>query len=168
MKTLYADKLISDKEMPKFFNTFVKHSQIKTVIDEDADVYTKDGKLLLRFRKSKLSTTKISKFYNAVADFTKKNTTKNRGSTTGSKNKHVDHNPAVMSSILGYFDQWGPGHKFSFRKLKMKQPLEARETAFSATHPEKFKRTFPLIKEIDTQYKQLVPTQYAKQRKKAN
>ena len=71
MKILHVDKIISDTEMPTFFNTFVKPSQIKTIINEDADVYTKEGKLLLRFRKNKLSTTKISKFYNAVADFTK-------------------------------------------------------------------------------------------------
>jgi chaperonin cofactor prefoldin len=27
----------------------------KTIIDEDADVYTKEGKLLIRFRKNKLN-----------------------------------------------------------------------------------------------------------------
>ena len=168
MKTIYVEKIISDTEMPNFFNTFVKPSQIKMTINDDIDVYTNEGKLLLRFRKNKLSKDKTNKFYNAVADFTKKNTTKNRGSTTGSKNKHVNHNPAVMSSILGYFDQWGPGHKFSFKKLNMKQPLEVRDTAFSANNPDKFKSTFPYIKEIDTQYKKLVPAQYAKQRKKAD
>jgi hypothetical protein len=168
MKTLTVEKLITDRDMPKYFNTFVKPSQIKTILDEDADVYTSEGKLLLRFRKKKLSKDKSDRFYNAVADFTMKNPSKNRGSTSGSKKKDIRHNPAVMSSILGYFDRWGPGHKFFFNKLKMKHPLEVRETMFTATHPDKFKKTFPYVKEIDAEYKRLVPTQYKKQRKKAN
>ena len=54
--------------MPKYFNTFVKPSQIKTILDEDADVYTSEGKLLLRFRKKKLSKDKSFKLEKISAD----------------------------------------------------------------------------------------------------
>ena len=51
---------IVDKDYPdsklidKVLNHKVKPQHIKTIIKDDADVYTKEGKLLLRFRKDKL------------------------------------------------------------------------------------------------------------------
>ena len=46
----HVDKEFDDKKMQKLMNTFVKPHQIKTIIDHDADVYTKDDVLLLKFR----------------------------------------------------------------------------------------------------------------------
>ena len=66
MKTLIVDKVISDKKMERLTNTFVTPSQINTIVNEDADVYTKEGKLLLKFRKKKLNADKINDFYNAT------------------------------------------------------------------------------------------------------
>ena len=50
----YLDKDISDEKMTKYVNTFVKPSQINLILDDDTDVYTKEGKLLLKFRKYKM------------------------------------------------------------------------------------------------------------------
>ena len=50
----YVDKDYDDTEMHKKMNKKLKRDDIKTIIDHDADVYTKEGKLLLRFRKNKL------------------------------------------------------------------------------------------------------------------
>lgn len=168
MKEIHVEKLITDEKMKKYQNTFIRPNQIKMIIDEDADVYTTDGRLLLRFRKNTLTKEKISKFYNAAGKYTLTNPTHNRGNTTGSKKKNVNDNPSVYSSILGYFDRWAPNHKHTFKQLGVKTPIEVRETAFSQLYPDKFKNTFPLLREVDSYYKQLVPKQYKKQRRKAN
>ena len=72
-----------------------------------------------------------------------------------------------MSSIIGYFDKYGPHQKHEFNKLGVKHPLELRETSFTRLYPKKFKKTFPLVKEIDSLYKKLVPKAYKRQYKKA-
>ena len=41
----YLDKLITDDKMETLKNTKVKKSMINLIINEDADVYTKDNKL---------------------------------------------------------------------------------------------------------------------------
>ena len=167
MKVLYVEKKISDKRMEKLGNTKVKPSQIKMIINEDVDIYTKDGKLLLKFRKGRLKNKNTKAYWDATSNFTMTAKTKNRGSTTGSETKDVATNPAVMSSIIGYFDRYGPREKYEFNQLNIKHPLELRETSFTRLYPKKFKKTFPLIKEIDTLYKKLVPKAYKKQNRKA-
>ena len=47
----HIGKNISDEKMNSLANTYVKQSDIDFIIDHDADVYTEDGKLLLKFRK---------------------------------------------------------------------------------------------------------------------
>ena len=167
MKTVYVEKVFSDAEMDKLANTFVKPSQIKQVFTEDVDVFSKDGKLLIRFRKNVLREKDIKKFFDATFHFTKQNTTQNRGSTTGSKSKNVYDNPKVMSSILGYFDRWAPNQKADFRKAGVKAPLEVRETRFSSDHPDKFKEIFPLVQDVSKYYKKLLPEYFKKQNAKA-
>lgn len=167
MKVLYVEKKISDKRMEKLGNTKVKPSQIKMIINEDVDIYTKEGKLLLKFRKGRLKNKNAKAYWDATSHFTMTAKTKNRGSTTGSETKDIATNPAVMSSIIGYFDRYGPHQKYEFNQLNVKHPLELRETSFTRLYPKKFKKTFPLIKEIDALYKKLVPKAYKKQNKKA-
>ena len=83
----HVDKNIDDNKMESVLNTYVKPSQIDFVIDHDADVYTVDNKLLLRFRKGKLSNKNVADFYDNIIKFAK-HTTSNRGSTSGSKKKN--------------------------------------------------------------------------------
>ena len=53
--TIYhVDKLIADDKMETLKNSNVKPSQIELIINDDADVYNEEGKLLIRFRKNKL------------------------------------------------------------------------------------------------------------------
>ena len=109
---------IVDKDYPdsklvaKVLNHKVKREQIKTFITDDADVYTKEGKLLLRFRKDKLKKENSAAFYDNVIKFAE-HTTNNRGSASGSKTKNIYENPKVKSNILGYFDKLSPNHKFT-------------------------------------------------------
>ena len=156
-----------DEKMYKKLNTFIKPEHIKNIIRENADVYTEDGKLLLRFRKNKLNKENICDFYENIKDFAK-NTSSNRGSATGSKNKNIGFNPKVMSNIFGYFDRWSPSQKVIFKKKHIKPMIDVRECRFNMDNPEKYKKTIPLIKDIDTYYEKLAPEQYKLQRRKAN
>lgn len=167
MKVLHVSKKYTDAEMDKFANTFVKKSQIDHMIDESADIYTDDGKLLIKFRKKALSQSALTKFFNATYKFTLNAITANRGDATGSKKRNLRENPRVYSAILGYFDRWAPKQKIQFRNAGVRAPLEVRETRFLVEQPAKFKQTFPLLKEINKQYKALLPAHFQKQNKKA-
>lgn len=165
--TIYhVDKLIADDKMETLKNSNVKPSQIELIINDDADVYTQDGKLLLRFRKNKLTINKVNEFYDNIIKFAQTKTN-NRGSTSGSKTKNIWNNPKIMTNIIGYFDTFSPKQKYLL-KQQGKQILNVRETRFNMDNPEKFKKMVPLIKEIDEYYEKYIPDNYVKQKKKAN
>lgn len=167
MKTIYLSKTITDEDMQNLANTFVTHSQIKIIYKEDIDIYTDDGKLLVRFRKNVIPLALSKQFYNATYHFTNKAVTANRGNATGSHKRNVYDNPRVKSAILGYFDRWAPKEKIQIRNATSKRILQVRPTRFVTENPEKFKQTFPFVQQINKQYKLLLPTYFAKQYKKA-
>jgi len=163
----YVDKDYDDDALKKVMNKKLKRNQIKTIIDHDADVYTADEKLLLRFRKNKLNKTKIQDFYDNVIQFAKGPTT-NRGSASGSTHKNVKENPKIMTNILGYFDGFSPKQKFIFKQRGKPLPkITVRETRFLQEYPDKFKKAIPLIEEIDHYYEKYIPAQYTLQKRKA-
>jgi len=163
--TYYVDKDITDTKAEELKNTFVKSKQIKLILNNDADVYTIDEKLLLRFRKNKLSDTNISDFYDNIIDFAM-TPTSNRGSASGSKNKNVKENPKIMTNIIGFFDTFSPRQKMKMKTLKLKVE-GSRPCRFNTQFPEKYKKTIPLIKEVDELYKKYIPMSYKKQYDKA-
>ena len=65
----YVDKDYGDDKLEKVMNKKLKRTDIKDFIDDDADVYTKDGKLLLRFRKNKLKKDMTDEFYENIINF---------------------------------------------------------------------------------------------------
>ena len=162
---MHIDKKLSDEAMDKLKNTYVTRNMIDTFITKDATVYSKEGKLLLLFRKKKLRDGHV--FYDNIVEFMNKNPTSNLGSASVSKKRNVKDNHKIKTTITGYFDRWSPKQKFLFKKLGMKTPLEVRETMFNADHPDKFKKMTPFIKQIDSLYKKYVPSHYAKQIAKA-
>ena len=162
-------KNLTDEEMELRMNRYVDKKDINTIIrNHDCDVYTEEGKLLMRFRTNVLTKKNTNQFYDNVVKFAH-NTSSNRGSTSGAetKKKHVGTNPHVMSNIFGYFDKWSPSQKFVFKKLGKKPLVDVRETRFNMESPEKYKKTIPLLREINKLYKKLAPEYYKKQYKKA-
>jgi len=149
-------KKLTEKDREKMF-----------IIDHDADVLLENGKLLIRFRKNKLTKEKVDDFWDNVITFARKDTS-NRGSTSGSKSRNVRDNPKIKSNIIGYFDTISPSQKFALRNAGIKLDMQARETSFIRDHPEKYAKMIPLIKEIDHYYEKGAPEYYAKQRKKAD
>jgi hypothetical protein len=167
IKIYIVEKNFDDVKMEKKMDKFLKKEHITDIIDHDADVYTNEGKLLLRFRKGVLPKTHIDDFYGNIIKFAM-NVSGNRGSASGSKTKNVWSNPRVMSNIFGYFDRWSPKQKSIFKNLGKKPKIEVRECRFNTDYPELYEKTIPLIQDIDTFYKKLAPEQYELQRKKAN
>jgi hypothetical protein len=167
--TIYhVKKDYDDDKLSKVIDKKLKKDSIKVIINHDADVFTEDGALLLRFRKNKLNETDLKEFYDNVINFAL-NKTSNRGSASGSKKKDLYNNPKIMSNIIGYFDTLAPNHKVKFKQLGKSLPkITVRETRFLAEYPDKFKKLLPLIKDIDKLYKKYIPENYAKQKKKAN
>ena len=164
---IVVSERMDESRFERYQNTAVRRSQIKKIITKDADVYTKDGVLLLKFRKGVLKKGELNDYYDATYKYTISNPSSNRGNVCGSKQLDTLHNKKVNSSILGYYDRWAPIHKYFFKQLKIKQPLEVRNTAFSYNFPEKMKQLLPLITSIDALYKKLLPSHYIKQISKA-
>jgi hypothetical protein len=162
-----VDKEYDDEKMEKKMNTLLKPEHIKTIIDYDADVYTKEGKLLLRFRKDMLDSKHVDDFYENIIQFAK-NVSALRGKSSGSKSQTSYSDKKVMSNIFGYFDRWSPAHKVIFKKLGKVPSVMVRQCRFNMDYPEKYKKTIPLIKDIDELYSKLTPEQYKLQRRKAN
>jgi hypothetical protein len=163
----YVKKDYTDDKLSKVLNRKLNRNDIQIIIDNDADVYNEEGKLLIRFRKNKLNKNNIEDFYDNVIKFATLPTT-NRGSASGSKNKNVRDNPKIMTNIIGYFDKLSPIQKFAFKNKGIKLPkLTVRETRFLIDYPEKFQKLLPLIKEIDKFYEEYIPENYGKQKKKA-
>ena len=156
-----------DEKMEKKMNTFIKRDDIDTIIDYDADVYAEEtGELLLRFRKKVLDDEHIDAFYENVIKFAK-NKSGLRGSASGSKKKNYS-DKKVMSNIFGYFDRWSPAQKSIFKKRGKTPSIAVRKCRFNMDYPEEYKKTIPLIKDIDHLFAKLTPDHYKIQRKKAN
>jgi hypothetical protein len=162
-----VDKEYNDENMEKKMNTLLKPQHIKTIIDYDADVYTKEGKLLLRFRKNVLESKHVDDFYDNIIQFAK-NVSALRGKSSGSKSQTSYSDKKVMSNIFGYFDSWSPAQKLIFKRRGKVPSVMVRQCRFNMDNPEKYKKTIPLIKDIDELYAKLTPEQYKLQRRKAN
>lgn len=165
--TYIVGKVISDAEMLKQKNKYISPSQINILINKDADVYTEDGRLLLRFRKNKLSKESRNTFYDNVIQFAMLKTN-NRGSASGSKTMDVKSNPKIMTNVIGYFDKFSPKQKQLMNQQDKRINLTVRETRFLVDYPDKYKKLIPYIKEVDECYKKYIPDKYKIQRRKAN
>ena len=164
----YVDKNMSDDAISNLKGTFVKKSQISLIINSDADVYTNDNKLLLKFRKNKLPLNQVDKFYDNVIQYARNNYTSNRGSASGTrKNANMRTNSKVASNVIGYMDTFSPQQKFLLKKQNRTVKFNVRECRFNMLHPDKYKELIPLVQSIDKYYKKLIPAQFEKQYRKA-
>jgi hypothetical protein len=166
--TIYiVEKDFDNNQLQKILNTKLKPSDISFIINEDADVYTKEGKLLLKFRKNVLDKKYIDSFYDNVINFAELKSN-NRGNAVGSKKRNVYENEKIKSNIIGFFDTLSIKQKFLLKQKKIKNMISVRPTRFNVDFPEKYEKLLPLIQQIDEYYKKLTPEHYNKQIKKAN
>ena len=160
-------KILTDRQTEGCLAKFLTDKHFPLVINDDADVYNEDGKLLMRFRKQVLSEANINSAYEGMKGFIT-NSSKDRGIASGSKpGTPTGKKNKVTSNILGFFDTWAVGQKSTFKHSGIKPPGSCRLTRFNAQHPEKFEQIVPLVQEIDKQYKDLCPKEYESQYKAA-
>jgi hypothetical protein len=164
----HVGKDYDDAKMATKMNTFLKPDHIPMIIRHDADVYSEDGKLLLRFRKNAIKNENhIDEFYDNIIKFAK-NVSSNRGNASGAKKISLGTNPKVMSNIFGYFDKWSASQKVKFRHARKTPKVSVRKCRFNADYPDLYEKTIPMVQDIDALYEKLTPEQYKLQRRKAN
>lgn len=160
-------KILDDNEIKSYERRFLEESDFKIVLKSDADVYTEDGELLLRFRKNVLSLKHIDDAYEAMKYMIKQKTT-DRGVASGSnKSLKTGQKKHILSNIMGYFDKWSIQQRSQFKKSGVKAPGACRITRFTATQPARWEKVVPLIQDIDKMYKELCPKEHASQYKAA-
>jgi hypothetical protein len=169
VKVYTVKKDMTDESLEKKLGTLLTDKSYSTIVDHDADVYTEDGKLLLRFRKNVLPKKNISTAYDNLIEFAK-NKTSTRGTTSATKKgeRNPGTNTPIMSNIIGYFDKWTIGQKHVFKVLAIKPPFKVRVSSYTTKYPEKWANVQPLITDIDRMYKRLNPVQHKKQTAWAN
>lgn len=167
IKKIIVKKILSDEDTMKLSGERLPKGYFKKIIRENADVYTEDGDILIRFRKNVLPLNHINDAYEAIISFAKKKTT-TRGMAAGNngKRKVVQNNDRIRSNIIGYYDTLSIKQHQTFKLAKMKKPI-CRPTKFTGAFPSKMEKVIPLIKDIDEQYKSLFPRHHAIQYKAA-
>jgi hypothetical protein len=160
-------KDLTDEQTEKMNGKFCTDRSFKDLIDHDADVYTEEGDLLLKFRKNVLPQHNVNQAYDNLIEFAN-NVTAARGAASGSKIKDIRVNKKIKSNIYGYFDKWTIFQKHMFKTLNIKPPSGVRVTRFTKDYPDKWEKIIPLIQNIDQQYKKLAPVQHKFQKKHAN
>ena len=168
VKKLIVKKILTDEQLKELKGTKLPSNYYKKVLKEDADVYTEDGDLLLRFRKNVLDKKLIDVAYENMIDHAKK-VSSQRG-TYANKDKQKAHwktNEPVRSNIMGYYDTLSLNLNALLRDAGVKKKHYCRQTGFTADNPEKWAKIVPLMQDIDKQYKKLCPEYHKKQWKQA-
>jgi hypothetical protein len=178
---IIVDKLIDDQHISKFEGDHFDQKYFHTIIDYDADVYTNDNKLLLKFRKNvinkKLTDMALSSYRSQA-----KVRHNNRGASAGLldfeklpkfvKSLHEPHKFRTgfitstgkksrskignlsPSNIAGYFDT-------PARNTGDKAPC--RLTSFTKKHEHLWQKSLPFLQRCDKIFRKLTPKKHYRQ-----
>ena len=168
VKKIIAKKILTDEQLNKLKGNKLPPNYFKTVLKEDADVYSEDGNLLLRFRKNVLNKKLIDIAFDNMIDHAKK-VSSQRGTYANKDGQkaHWKTNEPVRSNIMGYYDTLSLNLNALIRDAGVKKTSTCRQTGFTADHPDKWAKIVPLMQDIDKQYKKLCPSYHKKQWKAA-
>ena len=187
VKKIIVKKIMSDKEIASREGDYFNEDHYNIILNKNADVYTDDGKLLIKFRKNVLDkelgreTAALlrkaarkkhenrgasagpldrNKLSNYIGEFVNKGKfrTKFKSSKTGVLSKQATSNLSP-SNIIGFFDK-------PDRNLKGKG-APCRLTAFNRDNPEIWKKVEPFLQLCDKQFSILTPYRHQKQLKQA-
>ena len=187
IKKIIVKKIMSDDEIKLYQGEYFNQSKYHTIINENCDVYTNTGILLLKLRKNvinhdlgkqtvlalrhaakkrhenrgaaagELDRKKLAKYIGELVT-PGKFRTRFKSNHTGILSKQATSNLSP-SNIIGFFDK-------PDRNLKGKGS-QCRLTAFNRDYPELWNKTTPFIQACDEQFKLLVPDKYKIQKKRA-
>lgn len=167
-----AKRLYSEETMEQRVGQFIDADKKTKIFSQDVDVFTSEGKLLLKFRKSVLTekdTMALMRLKGAaVLGATRPDASgippegkyKNIISKSSGKPLHVLTTKA-HSGIVGFYDA-----RSNFGYIHAQDPNRAcRLTAFTARHVSQYEACLPVFRKIDRVFRRLVPTFYKKQKK---
>ena len=161
MLVIVPEKL-SKEETNKHLGKYV--DSYTTIINTDADVFTTDGKLLLKFRKNVIEPSIIQKAVEALGSFVFLKSTDRGTAGASEKGLGTGMKRPIKSNIIGYFDRYTISQKGKFKKDGTKPTEPCRPCRWNRDHPEQWKKeVVPFIQEIDRQYKALCPEEHALQ-----
>ena len=139
------------------------------IFKEDIDIYTDDGKLLLKFRKNKIDKDDCKLLFNSKgaaasskrpsASEIKDGETKYKwieSQTTGKKLYVLTNQNKVHSGIIGYYDSTS---NFGYHHYK-DDDVKCRLSSYSSKNYDKFQECLHVFKKINDIYKELVPDFY--------
>lgn len=181
VREIVLEPKMTDEEIKKREGTYFEDKDADEILDEDADVYSKDPKtgekkLLARFRKGVIPPPLIKTGWEAY--YLTAAASRNRGAAAGpikvgsnywKKRKPVEINKwsaryeqggklskmrvnnNVFSSVLGFFEQ------------TPFMGLPCRLTSYTQKYFHQYRHGLPFIKAIDGMFKKLIPGPHAKQ-----
>ena len=158
MKTYNLKKQISDEKAEKLKGKYLDNKNYDLLITEDANGYDVNGNLLFRFRKNAMPLETLKLGVESFKDSIE--LTESRGIASGSSHKRVRKDGSISNTSVGNFVESGSvGFMDSAAMVRY-----CRKTAFTKKYFDKFKSGIPFVKFIDSKYKELCPTHYAKQK----
>ena len=187
-KEIILEQKMTDDQIKAREGTYFSEKDVDEIIDEDADVYTKDPdapdgkKLLFKLRKNVIPHDVIKlawkNFYKSA------NASRNRGAAAGPidvKSKYWTRRKLNKKSIKGWSAQYMENGKLSKMRVNNnvfssvlgyfeKTPfmgLPCRLTSYTQLYFDQYKAGTPYIEAIDDLFKKLVPDRYAIQYKRA-
>ena len=174
IQKIIVKKQYTDEQMKKKEGTFFDGSSYK-IYKEDVDVYSEEGKLLVKFRKNVLTDKECKILFESRGAAAravrpsasgipkdKPKYTKSKSKSTGKVVVSLTSKNRVNSGIFGYYDNLS---MFSNKSLNKDKNLRCRKTAFMQKNMDKFKDCLPVFQKVNRLYKKLVPDKYKMQKK---
>ncbi len=184
VKELHLYSVLTDEETEKLRGTYLDNSHINTLIDEDTDVYDKEGgSLLLKFRKKRFNQTLCELGFSGFKDLAK--ASRGRGASAGP----IDPNSVYWKKRkLVKVNKWSANYEVKGKVSKMKVnnevasnpigfygetknlgvDLPCRLSHYTRSNFYKYREGLPFIKEIAKSYQELNPEEFNKQMDRAN
>lgn len=167
VKKVYVKAIMTDEEADKTAGKLLTDKDYSKIFREDVDVFDKDtGKCLAKFRRKlipgDLQLAAFQSLLGAAKETNNRSTATKKGEDgkasryrqlkNGMRSKTTIAEAPVNSGIIGYFDR---NARFPY----------CRQTAFNQQELEKFKRAYPVIKMVNNLYAELMPEEFARQKK---
>jgi hypothetical protein len=169
IKQYHIAPRLTDAEANQLKGTLLGDKDYNVLFTQNADVFCKEtGQCIAKFRKKVIPANIASDAYDNLKSVSVASS--NRGASAGLKENgkataynikkdgtlsNTNHAGMVNSGIIGYFDR---NARFPY----------CRQTAFNEKQFSKFKKAYPIIKFVDTQYAELMPENYRLQRQVAD
>ena len=172
VKKIVVKKHFTDEQMQNKEGSFFDESLCK-IYNENVDIYSEEGEILVRFRKNVLSDNECKILFESKGAATssirpsasgtprgKSKYIKTVSKSTGKPIIKLRSKNRVRSGIIGYYDTLSMFSSFTNKSKNTNKNLRCRLTSFTGKHLDKFKNCLPVFKKVDNLYKKLVPNKY--------